>query len=181
MERVVESIKANALSSGAIAVLTGYLAYRYLLSSGRKLPPGPRALPLLGNARDFPPAGALEYEHWLKHKDLYGPISAVTVLGTTLVLIHDKKAAHDLLELTSLKTSGRPTMVFASELCGYGSIILGCEGYTARFRNCRKQLHRELGTTVSAAKFQGAQQREVSRQLVRTLNEPEKWLEHIKE
>jgi hypothetical protein len=120
-----------------------------------------------------------EYQHWLRHKDLYGPISSVTLLGTTLVIIHDKKAAYDLLEKTSIKTSGRPSMTFANKLCGYERIVL-CQGYNSTFRQYRKLLHQDLGTKVSAAQFQDAQEVEVNRQLVRVLNEPDKWLEHLK-
>jgi hypothetical protein len=159
-----------------------FLTATYLLfasKKSRKLPPGPKLLPLLGNMRDFPPAGTLEYEHWSKHKDLYGPISSVSVMGMTMVLIHDRAMAHELLDQHSSKTSGRPTMVMANELCGYEAIAL-CQSYTPRFRRYRKMLHREIGTVTSAAQFRGVQELEVGRQLVRTLKEPGQWLAHLK-
>ncbi|KAM5350440.1 hypothetical protein ACJ41O_006945 [Fusarium nematophilum] len=119
----------------AAFILTSYLIYRHLNSNGprRRLPPGPKPLPIVGNMRDFPPEGVPEFEHWLKHKDLYGPISSVTVLGTTLVIIHDKTMARDLLEKLAAKTSVRPSMTFANKMCGYESIVL-CQGYNATFR-----------------------------------------------
>lgn len=174
----------SSLSRWSIIALISYLCYvvyRYFTGekSRRDLPPGPKPLPIVGNIQDFPPANVPEFQHWLKHKELYGPISSVTVLGMVLVIIHDKKAAHDLLEKNADKTSGRPTMVFANQMCGYESIVL-CQGYNSTFRHHRKLLHQELGTKVSAAQFRGAQEIEVSRQLVRALNEPEKWLEHFK-
>jgi Cytochrome P450 len=173
----------SSLLQWGIVALIAYLAYRYSFHwAGRRrtnLPPGPKPLPIVANAQDFPPAGVPEFQHWIKHKDLYGPISSVTVLGTTLVIIHDKKAAHDLLEQNANKTSGRPTMVFANKMCGYESIVL-CQGYNSTFRHYRKLLHRELGTKVSAAQFCDIQEIEVNRQLVRALNEPGKWLEHFK-
>lgn len=169
-----------SLSLWGITALIAYLVYQQSTQkSRRKLPPGPKPLPILGNLRDFPSDGALEYQHWLKHKDRYGGISSVTVMGMTLVIIHDKKAAQELLEQTSSKTSGRPTMVMANKLCGYESIVI-CQDYNPTFRRCRKYLHQELGTKVSAAQFRGAQEIEVNRQLVRALNQPEKWLEHFK-
>ncbi|EAQ92026.1 hypothetical protein CHGG_00261 [Chaetomium globosum CBS 148.51] len=115
----------------------------------------------------------------MAHKDLYGDISSVTVMGMTLVLIHNKEMAHELLEKMASKTSGRPTMVMANKLCGYESIVV-CQGYTPTFRRYRKYLHQELGTTVSAARFRDTQEIEVGRQLVRTLKEPGKWLGHCK-
>lgn len=147
--------------------------------NAQKLPPGPKPLPLLGNIRDFPPSGTLEYEHWMAHKDLYGGISSVTVMGMTLILVHNKEMAHELLETMASKTSGRPTMVMANKLCGYESIVV-CQGYTPKFRRYRKYLHQELGTKVSAARFHDTQEIEVGRQLVRALREPGKWLNHCK-
>ena len=38
----------------------------------RSLPPGPKPLPFVGNINDLPPPGAKEWEHWAKHKALYG-------------------------------------------------------------------------------------------------------------
>ncbi|KAF5023001.1 hypothetical protein F66182_4959 [Fusarium sp. NRRL 66182] len=157
-----------------------FLALQYLmLNIQHRTPPGPKPLPLIGNARDFPPEGVPEYQHWLRHKDLYGPISSVTLLGTRLVIIHDREAAHDLLDKTAIKTSGRPSMTFANKICGYERIVL-CQGYTSTFRRYRKMLHQELGTKTSAAQFQNAQEVQVNRQLVRALNEPGRWFEHLK-
>ncbi|KAM0351724.1 hypothetical protein ACHAPU_002236 [Fusarium lateritium] len=104
-----------------------YLAFQYFTKIQRR-PPGPKPFPLIGNLRDFPAPDVPEYQHWLQHKDLYRPVSSVTLLGTTLVIIHDKKAAQDLLEKASIKTSGRPSITFANKLCGYERIVL-CQGY----------------------------------------------------
>jgi hypothetical protein len=158
---------------------TALVVYEYASQKARKrLPPGPRPLPLVGNVNDMPMPGVPEFEHWLKHKDLYGPISSVTVLGMTIVLVHDRQAVHDLLDKAASKTSGRPSMMMAGKLCGYESIVL-CQGYTPTFRRCRKLLHQELGTKASAAQFRVVQEEQTKRQLVRALNEPSKWLEHF--
>ncbi|KAH6666529.1 O-methylsterigmatocystin oxidoreductase [Plectosphaerella plurivora] len=165
---------------GAIGVV-GFLVYRHLSTRHQlPLPPGPKPLPLLGNISDFPPTdGTPEHLHWLKHKDQYGGISSVTVMGMTLVIVHDRDMAHELLDKMASRTSGRPTMVMANKLCGYESIVL-CQGYNSTFQRYRKFLHQELGTKVSAAQFRGAQESEVARQLVRSAKSPEKWLENYK-
>jgi hypothetical protein len=168
------------LSLLATTILILYLTYHY--HSTRHDPsriPGPPPLPLLGNITSFPPTnGKPEYLHWLTHKTTYGPISAVSVLGTTLIIIHDRALAHELLEKEAAKTAGRPEMMMANELCGYKRIML-CQSYTPAFKQSRKLVHRELGTVVSAAQFRGVQEIEVKRQLVRTLREPENLLEHF--
>ncbi|TDZ13611.1 Multifunctional cytochrome P450 monooxygenase [Colletotrichum spinosum] len=169
---------ASGILWGVLAVLS-LVVYRLSSRKSRNLPPGPRPLPLLGNIKDFPPDGTPEHLHWLKHKDLYGPISSVTVMGMTLVIVHDKELAHELLDQHAGKTSGRPSMVMANKLCGYESIVL-CQGYNPMFRRYRKFLHQELGTVASAGQFRGVQEKEVNRQLVRALKEPGRWLSHYK-
>ncbi|GAB1316038.1 hypothetical protein MFIFM68171_06248 [Madurella fahalii] len=166
---------------GIIALaLIGYLLHKLSSQKARRmLPPGPKPVPILGNINDFPPDGMAEYQHWIKHKDLYGGLSFVAVLGMTFVIVHDKKAAHELLDRIASKTSGRPTMIMANKLCGYGS-TLACRGYDPGFRRSRKYLHQMIGTKTSSAKFRHFQEIEVKRQLIRALSEPEKWLDYYK-
>lgn len=77
------------------------------------LPPGPKGLPLVGNLTDLPPPGTPEYFHWLKHKDIYGPISSVTILGQTLIILNGEDAAFELMDKRASIYSGRAKMKFA--------------------------------------------------------------------
>jgi hypothetical protein len=110
----------HALLSATAFLLLSYLIATKLLfpQKGKKLPlpPGPKGLPLVGNIADLPPKGGLEWQHWLKHKDLYGPISCVTVFGQTIVLVHDLEVATELLDRRGGKYSSRSRMVFAGEM-----------------------------------------------------------------
>lgn len=116
------------VSQNGLVLLFGIVA-AYLIRkiTNRKeyshpLPPGPKGLPLLGNVNDLPkPNGGLEAHHWLKHKDEYGPISSVTVLGQTIVIINDAKIALEVLR-DRAQHQARPHMVFASDM--YVSTVL---------------------------------------------------------
>lgn len=99
--------------------LSLYIISRIIASRSRSrlpLPPGPKGFPLVGNIADLPPPGVPEWQHWLKHRELYGPLSSVTVMGQTIILIHDKEMAVDLFEKQALKYSSRPSMVFGAEM-----------------------------------------------------------------
>ena len=102
---------------GIVLLLVSYLIRKLLFTKKRlPLPPGPNGLPIIGNIADLPPKGGLEWQHWLKHKDLYGPLSSVTVFGQTIVLLHDLETALELLDKRGAKYSSRPRMVFAGEM-----------------------------------------------------------------
>ncbi len=51
-------------------VLLSCLVFLWARSQWRRLPPGPRGLPFLGNIADMPKD--YEWLHWGKHKDVYG-------------------------------------------------------------------------------------------------------------
>ncbi|KAH7305281.1 cytochrome P450 [Stachybotrys elegans] len=167
--------------SAILLPAAAYLIYHHVVSQAyrRKLPPGPTPLPIIGNLMDLPPAEEPEFKHWATHKDIYGPISSVTIMGMTLIIINDTKIAHELLDINANKTSGRPNAVFSTQLCGYASIIL-FKSYNEDFRLHRKLLHREFGTKASVLKFRKTQEVEVAKQLERVLQEPGAWLKHFR-
>lgn len=143
------------------------------------LPPGPKALPIIGNLLDLPPAGTPDFQHWFKFKDLYGPLSSVTVLGQTMVIFHDKQAAYEVMNKMSLKTSSRPKTVFAYELCGFENYTSG-RSYDATFRLHRKLMHQQAGTKLLAARFNEIQDVESGHLLQRILDDPENLIKHFK-
>lgn len=168
------------VAKAAGIALLGLVVYLLFLRKKREvpLPPGPRPLPLLGNVFDFPPQGVPEHVHWLKHKDRYGPISSVTILGQPMILLHDKEAAHNILDKQSLKTAMRPLQSFAMR-CGFGS-FLTFRPYNEKFRFHRKLIHQQMGTSVYATRFNSTQDIESRRLLLRTMNEPQKLIAHIR-
>ena len=102
----------------SIVILLGiYFVWKFASTDKRlSLPPGPKGLPIVGNVADLPPKGELEWQHWLKHKELYGLLSSVTVFGQTIILVHDLKAAFELLDNRGARYSSRGRMVFAGEM-----------------------------------------------------------------
>ncbi|KAG5967829.1 hypothetical protein E4U56_000649 [Claviceps arundinis] len=165
-------------------ILLAALAIIYLYSSRRhskstlRLPPGPKGLPIVGNVFDLPPEGIPEYEHWLKLKDVYGPISSMSVLGTTLVILHSHEAVQELLVKKSTRTSARPAFYF-SNMCGLGNLTpLLTSGPVHRQHH--KLMHQKMGTKLLATRFSSTQDVESRRLLLRALDDPEHLMEHIK-
>lgn len=115
------TIASAAVLVVVLTVAAAFVINRLLKSkgNGQPLPPGPKGLPVLGNINDLPEPGMLECHHWLKHKDLYGPISSITVLGQTFVIINDAQIALELLRDRAAKHSARPHMVFSSDMYGF--------------------------------------------------------------
>ncbi|KAI0964999.1 cytochrome protein [Xylaria arbuscula] len=142
------------------------------------LPPGPKGWPLLGNIADFPKAGEPEWEHWLKHKDIYGPISSVTALGTTQVILHSAELASELLEKRSSVYSSRPKLVFA-KLCRYYDIF-SLQPYDKQHRLTRKLMHTAIGTEKLVGRYTHIQEKEAHRFLFRVLQKPDLLINHIK-
>ncbi|GLA93934.1 hypothetical protein AtubIFM57143_000787 [Aspergillus tubingensis] len=167
------------------ASVFGILAlYVVRLSHFRKrgalpLPPGPKGLPLVGNIHDLPPHGSREWEHWLKHKDIYGPISSVSTPGNTLIIINDAKVAIDLLEKRSAQYSSRPRMIFGSELAGWERMVT-MKRNPVHVRGARRRIHQYLGSANALSSFYTQQDIEARRFLLRALQSPERLVDHIR-
>ncbi|KAJ4328639.1 hypothetical protein N0V84_000828 [Fusarium piperis] len=169
-------IIGSAISVFIVLILKHFLS---TANGNPPLPPGPKGLPLVGNLSDLPNPGVLEAHHWLKHKDLYGPISSVTVMGQTLVIINDAQLAFALLEKRSLKHSSRPRQIFAGEMLGWEN-SLGLSQYNDRFRTYRKNMSRIIGSKTAAAQYSTLQEAEVGHFLLHVLNNPEDLVNQIR-
>ncbi|KAF1811944.1 putative cytochrome P450 oxidoreductase OrdA-like protein [Eremomyces bilateralis CBS 781.70] len=164
------------------SIVGGFIAWYWFLrrDDGRApLPPGPKGLPLLGNLNDLPQPGVLEAHHWLKHKELYGPISSVTVMGQTIVIINDSRLAFEVMEKRSAIHSSRPKQLFAGEMVGWEN-SLGLSPYNNRFRAYRRNFARIIGSKPLAAEFNGLQQTEVGHFLLHVLDKPDDLVDHIR-
>ena len=153
--------------------------YMHLRNGTRlPLPPGPKALPIVGNILSLPPKGIPEYQHWLKFKDQYGPISSITVFGQTTIILHGKDEVEDLMEKLSLKTSNRPSSTFVN-MSGFDRYIPSMQ-YNASWRQHRKIMHQYLGTEKLSRQFNYIQNLESRRLLLRILATPKSLMQHFK-
>ena len=121
-----------AVWTGIFFALAGfYLANFYSRKRQQlPLPPGPRPKPIIGNLSDLPNSTEKDWEFWLKHKRLYGnspvanndavtkyfctgPISSLSVMGQTIIIVNDARLAVELMEKRSAIYISRPHQNFA--------------------------------------------------------------------
>lgn len=70
------------------------------------LPPGPRPLPLLGNALDLPQSQEfVTYHEWSK---IYGDVVHAEAFGRHIIILNSVRAAQELLDARSNIYSDRP-------------------------------------------------------------------------
>ncbi|EAT80928.1 hypothetical protein HBI56_185850 [Parastagonospora nodorum] len=164
-----------------LGVSVAYLIQHLARSNrtGRPLPPGPKGLPLLGNVNDLPKPGMLECHHWLEHKELYGEISSITVLGQTFIIINDAQLALELLRDRPQAHAARPHMVFSSDMIGWNN-TLAMSQYTDVFKKHRSNIAKVAGSTTSLNVFNRVQEEESVHFLLNVLESPEKLFDHIK-
>jgi hypothetical protein len=166
----------------AVALLAVVALYLSRILSKRKgpsrLPPGPKPLPVIGNILDLPPKETPEFQHWFKHKDQYGPISSINVMGLPLVIFHDKEAAHAVMGKKAQKTSARPQLNFAT-LAGFENFLITHQ-YDDKYRLHRRMVHQEIGTKGLSASFRPVQEKEALLFVLQTFNHPENMMTYLK-
>lgn len=99
------------------------VSYRYY-AFRRRLPPGPKGLPLIGNLHEIP-----QSHPWLTHTEMhkkYGPIFSMQFGLQTVIFLGTYEVARELLEKRSNIYSSRPRSVMVGECISQGnrSLIL---------------------------------------------------------
>ncbi|OAG01121.1 cytochrome P450 [Paraphaeosphaeria sporulosa] len=172
---------AATLAFGTLGLLIAYAIQRLLQKdrNARPLPPGPKGWPVIGNATDMPKPGVMEYDHWTKHKDAYGPISSVTVLGQTIIILNDPKLAFELMRDRAFIHSGRPHQNFSCDVVGWKHSTAMCQ-HNDEWKLHRRNITKVTSSAVSVLAFDKVQEEEAARFLVNVLREPRKLFEHIR-
>ncbi|KAI9172653.1 fungal-specific transcription factor domain-containing protein [Paramyrothecium foliicola] len=151
----------SLLAAGAVGLVILYLVSRRTPVSSLPLPPGPPALPIIGNVHQAPKSHAwLQFAEWGKQ---YGPVMHLNMLGQHVIVLSTSRAAHDLLAKRGATFSDRPKMFVAQELALKNMNTLLMD-YHERFH-----MHQKLEGTVlnpnASAKYREFQSLE-SKQLL---------------
>ncbi|RDW68694.1 cytochrome P450 [Aspergillus mulundensis] len=116
MGLILDSVEVLAsLAVALLAVIIAALApYTWASLRPRNFPPGPRALPLVGNLHLIPKSKAFVLFHqWTKK---YGPIIGLKFGPTNVVILDDWRDVEQLLEKRGHLYSSRPSNYIANQL-----------------------------------------------------------------
>ena len=115
-------------ATAAFAVLLGC----HLITRRRLLPPGPRRLPFVGNAFDFPSSSIWEtFTRWKetygkldrsckathsKKAPLLGDVVYLSLFGQPVLILNTATGTSDLLQKRGANYASRPTLTLRDEL-----------------------------------------------------------------
>ncbi|KAK3730812.1 hypothetical protein QZH41_001171 [Actinostola sp. cb2023] len=117
------------------AVLLHFIVCR--LSEPTNLPPGPRALPLLGNLLDVIDSMPFAHEAFCKLQKTYGDIFTLYLQGRRIIVINSASSAREALLTRKDDFAGRP-YVFTGDYVTRGSQDIVFGDYSERLKLLRK-------------------------------------------
>ncbi|KIY70895.1 cytochrome P450 [Cylindrobasidium torrendii FP15055 ss-10] len=144
--------------------------------SRQPLPPGPRGLPILGNALDMMGEHPwVKYTEWSKQ---YGEIMHISAAGQPIIILSTPHVLAELLDRRGSIYSDRPNLVMGGELAGYeDSVPMG--RYGNRLRECRKLMIDTL-TPRKAREYFPLEEEKTREFLGELLKSPQDFLHHIR-
>ncbi|KZT51047.1 cytochrome P450 [Calocera cornea HHB12733] len=164
----------SALQGSALVLLLTLLVRLFLRKPAAPLPPGPNAIPLLGNLAPPDPFRVLG-KRWA---DEYGDIMTFRVMGVPILVVNTRKAAAELLEKRTASTGGRTHQVMCDELCGLASDPLRTNDLSLH-RQYRRLFNLVLGPRTASAAWP-LQVRETRRAALEILESPSQHMEHLR-
>ncbi|KAG2070224.1 cytochrome P450 [Suillus decipiens] len=118
----------------------------------------------------------LTFAEWGKK---YGAISHIEVLGQQIVVLNSVKSAVDMLDKKGNMYSDRPVLPMAGELVGWKH-SLALLPYSARCRQCRKNIHQIMGNRSALHVYHSIEEIETHRFLKRVFLNPKQLQAHVR-
>ncbi|KAK0486576.1 cytochrome P450 [Armillaria novae-zelandiae] len=133
--------------------------------------------PLLGNLLNMPTSSEWEaYNKWCKEYDT--DIIHLDVAGTSIVVLDTLEAATELLDNRSAIYSSRPRMTMVNELMGW-DFSFGLMEYGNEWRAQRRLFQQEFNL-IAVERYHQCELKATHELLRRLLEEPNKFIKHIR-
>ncbi|KAI0255208.1 cytochrome P450 [Lactifluus subvellereus] len=155
---------------GVLLWLIVFYTTRYIASPYRKLPPGPRGYPIIGNLLE------LKSEQWRKFtawRDQHGDLIYLNAAGQPVIILNSHRVASDLLDRRAAIYSDRPPNIVASEIM-CGGLVFALARYGDLWRGMRKSAE-ESFTKGSVKQFHEKQTTEAVLLTSEWLAKPAQW------
>ncbi|KAK1977502.1 cytochrome P450 2D18 [Colletotrichum cereale] len=169
---------AASYSSLFWAIPAALLLYKVLTFGSREkhLPPGPPTIPVLGNAHLIP---AENFHSKLKEwGDQYGPIFSLKVGKSTIIVLNDRRAVHELLTSKGAYFNDRPSdEQFRLAMRGEN---MAARTDDATWKSQRKVTSQFFSPKNLDTALKGVQDAEVARLMYELLDKPEEFAQSVK-
>ncbi|EKM55820.1 uncharacterized protein PHACADRAFT_209340 [Phanerochaete carnosa HHB-10118-sp] len=138
---------SDVLPTAVLVGLITLVAYYARRNKQYRLPPGPKGLPIVGNAWDLPAEGCewVAYQRWGKQYD--SDVIFLRFFGAPVVVLNSAKAALDLFEKRSTIYSDRQHQVMLHDIVGWGKNFAFLH-YGDEWRTHRKLFHQHFNQNM---------------------------------
>ncbi|CAE6462497.1 unnamed protein product [Rhizoctonia solani] len=145
-------------------------------SRHKDMPPGPRSLPILGNAHQLKPVGVYAQLRDLNEK--YGPLASLKIGSRNMVVIGgDGTLVRQLLDKRGAIYSNRP-LDLVTEIAGRGDHLLFQQD-TNKWRTPRKLIVQHYSPRVAKTEHVRLQEAESVQLVYDFLHQPKHFMQHV--
>ncbi|KAI8961019.1 cytochrome P450 [Daldinia sp. FL1419] len=145
-----------------------------IYNRGNNLPPGPKTIPILGNALEFPTYFPhIKFSEWARQ---YGEIYSLKVLNKTIIVLSSPAVIRDVLDVNGLNTGNRPESTIIRRVTN-GDVQALEDMDRPAWRRSRKAMHTFITEYILGSHLR-TQDAEYSQFMNDILEDPKNIFEH---